>query len=176
MSLSDAPAPAVHEFPPIATSDRPRAADKAECRHDLQDRFLRAGREAFDDRELLQLPLSGSHSPAEAGDLAANLLDTFGRHGVSVRICCSSSSPNWNNGRVSESLKASLVPQFGRRRSVREETPPVLDIRKPVDEGEALRKRCGTAVGGQRRENPVEGVLVERRQEIVAQGCVIFVF
>ena len=82
MSLSDAPAPAVHEFPPIATSDRPRAADKAECRHDLQDRFLRAGREAVDDRELLQLPLSGSHSPAEAGDLAANLLDTFGRHGV----------------------------------------------------------------------------------------------
>ena len=52
----------------------------------------------------------------------------------------------------------------------------MLDSRKPVDEGEALRKRCGTAVRGQRRKNPVEGVLVERRQKIVAQRCVIFIF
>ena len=66
MSLSDAPAPAW-----------PRAADGIE-RHDLRDRFLRAGREAVDDRELLQLLLSGSHSAAEAGDLAGILLDTFG--------------------------------------------------------------------------------------------------
>ena len=78
MNLSDAHAPAVHEFPRIATSDRPHPADKADCRRDLQDRLLRAGREAVDDRELLQLLLSGSHSPAEAKDLAAILLDTFG--------------------------------------------------------------------------------------------------
>ena len=66
MSLSDAPAPTW-----------PRATDGVE-RHDLRDRFLRAGREAIDDRELLQLLLSGSHSAAEAADLAGILLDTFG--------------------------------------------------------------------------------------------------
>ena len=66
MNLFDAPAPAW-----------PRAAAGIEP-HDLRDRFLRAGREAVDDRELLQLLLSGSHSAAEAGDLAAILLDTFG--------------------------------------------------------------------------------------------------
>ena len=55
------------------------------------------------------------------------------------------------------------VPQLGGRRSVREQTPPVVGIGKVVDEGEALRERCGTGVGGQRMEDSVEGVPVERR-------------
>ena len=55
------------------------------------------------------------------------------------------------------------VPQFGGRRGVREQTPPVLDIGKVIDEGEALRERCGTGVGDQRIEDSVEGVPVERR-------------
>ena len=47
--------------------------------HDeLRARFLRAGREAVDDRELLQLLLAGSHPAAEAARLATVLLDTFG--------------------------------------------------------------------------------------------------
>ena len=78
MSLLDAPVPAVPESPPFPTPATPRAAGEPECRHDLQDRFLRAGREAVDDRELLQLLLAGSHSAAEAGALAGILLDSFG--------------------------------------------------------------------------------------------------
>ena len=47
--------------------------------HDeLRARFLRAGRESVDGRELLQLLLAGSHPAAEAERLATVLLDTFG--------------------------------------------------------------------------------------------------
>ena len=47
-------------------------------RRRLQRRFLRAGREAVDDRDLLELLLSGRPSVDDAGALAASLLDTFG--------------------------------------------------------------------------------------------------
>ena len=44
----------------------------------LRARFLRAGREAVDERELLELLLSGRPSVDDAGALAASLLDMFG--------------------------------------------------------------------------------------------------
>ena len=59
---------------PIAPSSTRKAAD----RRRLQRRFLRAGREAVDDRDLLELLLSGRPSPDAAGVLAASLLDLFG--------------------------------------------------------------------------------------------------
>ena len=77
MSHSDAPAPGlcdVASFP--ATAAPPAVADTA--LDELRGRFLRAGREAVDDPELLQLLLAGSHSAAEASQLATVLLDTFG--------------------------------------------------------------------------------------------------
>ena len=77
MSLSDTPATAVRDMPPFEAPALPRAADPGE-RDTLRARFLRAGRDAVDDRELLQLLLAGSHSAAEAEDLAGILLDTFG--------------------------------------------------------------------------------------------------
>ena len=76
MSLSDAPATGLHDVTPFPA---PAAQHLAGTVHDdLQARFLRAGREAVDDRELLQLLLAGSHSAAEASQLAIVLLDTFG--------------------------------------------------------------------------------------------------
>ena len=76
MSLSDAPTPGLRDVTPFPT---PAAQQLAGTGHDdLQARFLRAGRDAVDDRELLQLLLSGSHPAAEAERLAAVLLDTFG--------------------------------------------------------------------------------------------------
>ncbi len=47
-------------------------------RRRLQRRFLRAGREAVDDRDLLELLLSGRPSVDDAGALAGALLDMFG--------------------------------------------------------------------------------------------------
>ncbi len=76
MNLSDTSAPGLRDVTPFPT---PAAQQLAGTAHDdLQARFLRAGREAVDDRELLQLLLAGSHSAAEASQLAIVLLDTFG--------------------------------------------------------------------------------------------------
>ena len=77
MTLSDAPAAAFRDMHLHEAPARPQAAHAGE-RDNLRTRFLRAGREAVDDRELLQLLLAGSHAAAEAEDLAGVLLDAFG--------------------------------------------------------------------------------------------------
>ncbi len=76
MSLSDAPTPGLRDVTPFPA---PSTQHPAGTGHDrLRARFLRAGREGVDDRELLQLLLAGSHPAAEARELAGVLLDTFG--------------------------------------------------------------------------------------------------
>ena len=56
----------------------PASIRKTADRHRLQRRFLRAGRDAVDDRELLELLLSGRPSVDDAAALAGSLLDLFG--------------------------------------------------------------------------------------------------
>ena len=67
---------------PDAVPDTAGAASalirQAAGRHRLRQRFLRAGREAVDDRELLELLLSARPSVDDAEALAASLLDLFG--------------------------------------------------------------------------------------------------
>ena len=77
MSLSDPPTPGLRDVTPFPAPAAPHpAADTA--LDSLRARLLHAGREAVDDRELLQLLLAGWHSAAETRDLAGMLLDTFG--------------------------------------------------------------------------------------------------
>ena len=76
MSLSQSPAPGLCDAAPLTA---PAEQHSPGTGHDeLRARFLRAGREAVDDRELLQLLLAASHPAAEASRLASVLLDTFG--------------------------------------------------------------------------------------------------
>ena len=78
--MSDA-APGFDDMPPAPTPDRrPGQASvrQAHVRRRLRDRFLRAGREAVDDRELLQLLLAGRSGTADADALASSLLEMFG--------------------------------------------------------------------------------------------------
>ena len=56
----------------------PASTRETASRRRLQTRFLRAGREAVDDRELLELLLAGRREVDDAGALAGCLLDTFG--------------------------------------------------------------------------------------------------
>ena len=77
MSLSDVPGPGLRDAASLPVTASPRDAEDTELAG-LQARFLRAGREAVDDRELLQLLLAGAHPAAEAKRLAGLLLDTFG--------------------------------------------------------------------------------------------------
>ncbi len=77
-ALDDMP---LHDMPAAPAPDRgPGQAliRKTADRRRLQRRFLRAGREAVDDRDLLELLLSGRPPVDDAGALARALLDTFG--------------------------------------------------------------------------------------------------
>ena len=56
----------------------PASIRQAAGRRRLQRRFLRAGREAVDERDLLELLLSSRRSVDDAGALAGTLLDRFG--------------------------------------------------------------------------------------------------
>ena len=76
MSLSDAPAAGLRDVTPFPVAAEQHTTDIGHG--ELRARFLRAGREAVDDHELLQLVLTGSHPAAEASQLATVLLDTFG--------------------------------------------------------------------------------------------------
>lgn len=62
---------ALLDIPPFPVPD-------AQSSDPLRSRFLRAGREAVDDRELLELLLSGCPATESPGPLAAALLDLFG--------------------------------------------------------------------------------------------------
>ena len=72
------PVPGFDEMPLYDIPAGPASVRQAADRRRLQRRFLRAGREAVDDRDLLELLLSGRRSVDDAGALAASLLDTFG--------------------------------------------------------------------------------------------------
>ena len=73
MPLYDMPAAPAPDRGPGQASIR-----QAARRRRLQARFLRAGRQSVDDRDLLELLLAGRPSVDDAGALAASLLDTFG--------------------------------------------------------------------------------------------------
>ena len=74
MRLSNRPSVALHDVGPLTPAASPNAAlDHAE----LQDRLLRAGRDAVNEYDLLRLVLAGVHPPDEAERLARVLLDTF---------------------------------------------------------------------------------------------------
>ena len=66
------------EIPLYDVPAAPASIRQAARRRRLQRRFLRAGRGAVDDCELLELLLSGCRSVDDAGALAAILLDMFG--------------------------------------------------------------------------------------------------
>ncbi len=72
------PAPGFDEMPLYDVPAAPASIRETANRRRLQSRFLRAGREAVDDRDLLELLLSGAPSVDDAGALAVSLLDMFG--------------------------------------------------------------------------------------------------
>ena len=66
------------EMPLYDVPAAPASVRQATSSRRLQRRFLRAGREAVDDRDLLELLLAGRPSVDDAGALARALVDTFG--------------------------------------------------------------------------------------------------
>ena len=66
------------EMPLYDVPAAPASIREAAAHRRLRARFLRAGREAVDDRELLELLLSGRQAAGDAAALAGALLDMFG--------------------------------------------------------------------------------------------------
>ncbi len=66
------------DMPMLDMPAPPVSVRNAAHRRRLRARFLRAGREAVEDRELLELLLSGRPEVTDAGALAAALLKVFG--------------------------------------------------------------------------------------------------
>ncbi len=78
MSPLDTPGDGLREMPLFDVPAAPASVREAVSRRRLRARFLRAGRHAVDDRDLLELLLSGCRPADDAGALAGALLDTFG--------------------------------------------------------------------------------------------------
>ncbi len=78
MTPLDAPEPGFDDIALFDMPAPPASVRNAAHRRRLQARFLRAGRDAVDDRELLELLLSGHPEVTDAGALAAALLKVFG--------------------------------------------------------------------------------------------------
>ena len=78
MSPLDTPEAGLREMPLFDMPAAPASVRQDTSRRRLRARFLRAGRHAVDDRELLELLLSGCRAAHDAGALAATLLDAFG--------------------------------------------------------------------------------------------------
>jgi DNA repair protein RadC len=78
MSPPDTSDPGLREMPLFDVPAAPVSVREAASRRRLRARFLRAGRAAVDDRELLELLLSGCRPADDAGALAGALLDAFG--------------------------------------------------------------------------------------------------
>ena len=78
MSPLDIPEPGFRELPLLDVPAAPASVREAASRRRLRARFLRAGRDAVDDRELLEMLLSGSRSVVDVASLAESLLDMFG--------------------------------------------------------------------------------------------------
>ncbi|MCY3829158.1 MAG: DNA repair protein RadC [Rhodospirillaceae bacterium] len=78
MNPLDATEAGFGELPLLDVPAAPVSVREAARRRRLQGRLLRAGREAVDDRELLELLLSGRRGIADSGEAAAALLAVFG--------------------------------------------------------------------------------------------------
>ena len=78
MSPPDTTGTGFDDMPLFDMPAGPASVREAAARRRLRARFLRAGRAAVDDRELLELLLSGRPGTTDAGELAASLLEIFG--------------------------------------------------------------------------------------------------
>ena len=78
MSPHEPSGPGFDDMPLLDMPAAPASVREAAQRRRLQSRFLRAGPGAVDDRDLLELLLSGCRRVPDAGALAAGLLEVFG--------------------------------------------------------------------------------------------------
>ncbi len=158
IALLGMPAPPAPDRGPGQASIRQTAH-----RRRLQARFLRAGREAVDDRELLELLLSGRPEVTDAEALAATLLEVFSTapRALAARPDRLRSVPGLSDGAIAVLKAAEALGIAMAREAVPDIVRPTLNnYRKVID-------YCRT-LAGHRETEEFHVLFVDRRNRLIA--------
>ena len=157
------PVPGFDEMP---LHDMPAPDRQAADRYRLQRRFLRAGREAVDDRDLIELLLSGRPSVDDAGALATSLLDMFG---AAPRVLAARPDRLRTLAGLSEDAIAALkaAEALGIRMARAEVPDKILPSLGSYDK---VIEYC-RALAGHREVEEFHVLYLNRRNRLVADEC-----
>ena len=154
------------EMPLYDMPAAPASIRQAASRRRLRTRFLRAGREAVDDRELLELLLSGHRAADGAGALAGCLLDTFG-----TAPCTLAARPDRLRrlpGLSEEAIAALKAAEALGIRMARAEVPRT--VRPSLGSYDKVIEYCRT-LAGHREVEEFHLLYLNRRNLLIADEC-----
>ena len=163
MTPLDAPEPGFDDIALFDMPAPPASIRAAANRRRLQARFLRAGREAVDDRELLELLLTMRPEVTDSEALAATLLDVFG---TAPRILAARpdrlrSVPGLSDDAIAVLKAAEALGIAMAREAVPDTVRPTLNnYRKVID-------YCRT-LAGHRETEEFHLLFVDRKNRLIA--------
>ena len=160
-------APGFDEMPLFDMPAAPASIRDALARRRLQARFLRAGSAAVDDRELLELLLSGRQAAHDAGDLARSLLDRFGAapRALAARPDRLRTVPGLSEDAIA-ALKAAEALGI---RMAREEVPET--VRPSLGSYDKVIEYCRT-LAGHREVEEFRILYLDRKNRLIADECI----
>ena len=159
-------APGFDEVPLYDVPAAPASIRQAASRRRLRSRFLRVGPEAVDDRELLELLLSGRHATNGAGDLAGALLDTFG-----TAPCALAARPDRLRAVPGLSEDAIAVLKAAEALGIRMARANVPEtVRPSLGSYEKVIEYC-RALAGHREVEEFRILYVNRKNRLIADEC-----
>ena len=158
--------PGFDEMPLYDIPAAPASIQKAASRRRLRARFLRAGRQAVDDRDLLDLLLSGRHAADDATELAGSLLDLFGTapRVLAARPDRLRSVPGLSEDAI-VALKAAEALGI---RMARAEVPQT--VRPSLGSYEKVIEYCRT-LAGHREVEEFHLLYLDRKNRLIADEC-----
>ena len=159
-------APGFDEMPLYDMPAGPASIRQAAGVRRLRRRFLSAGREAVDDRELLELLLSGRRSVDDAGALAGSLLDMFGAapRVLAARPDRLRSVPSLSEGAIA-ALKAAEALGI---RMARAEVPDT--VRPSLGSYDKVIEYC-RALAGHREVEEFRILYLNRKNRLLSDEC-----
>ena len=160
-------APGFDEMPLFDMPAAPASLRDVHARRRLRDRFLRAGSAAVDDRELLELLLSGCRAADGVGDLARSLLDRFGAapRALAARPDRLRTVPGLSEDAIA-ALKAAEALGI---RMAREDVPET--VRPSLGSYDKVIEYCRT-LAGHREVEEFRILYLDRKNRLIADECI----
>ena len=163
MSPHDRSGPGFDDMPLFDMPAGPASVREAAARRRLRARFLRAGRAAVDDRELLELLLSGRPGTTDAGELAASLLEIFGT--APRTLAAPPDRLHAVPGLSEDAVAAIKAADALGIRMAREEVPAT--VRPSFGNYDKVIEYC-RALAGQREVEEFHNLYLDRKNRLVA--------